>query len=524
MKRSLPDELLSQLCERVVTLTGLDFPSQRRSDLETGLHKAARRLGRDPEEWARSLLSTPPTKHQIQVLASELTVGETYFFREKRTFEVLAQRILPELIRSRRATERRLRIWSAGCCTGEELYSVAILLDRILPDFEEWQVNLLGTDINPRFLQKARDGVFGEWSFRDAPEWLKDNYFKALGTRRFELLPRIRERAVFEYLNLAADPFPSLAANTNAMDLILCRNVLMYFAPDRARSTVLSFHRSLLNGGWLIVSPAETSIALFSAFSTVRLDGWTLYQKGPRVWQAGDAQSDTTLRSAGPPANWPDLPRGKWESDGDRSTGFPPVLPETVPAVSAAAPPETPLPLCVTETASPLGGPETGAGLTPFEEARVLYEQGDYQGACLKLKDQAEESSCPAETLAFLARSSANLGQLEEARSWAEKAVEADKLNTEWHYVLAMILQELGLLKTAAESLNRCLYLDPGFVLAHFALGNLALRQQNWTDAGRHFSNALSLVSRYPDDKILPHSDGLAAGRLRDMIRAVRGG
>ena len=273
MTRGLSDQLLSQLSECVASQLGLHFPRTRWRDLERGIQSAAREFGTpDAESCARWLLSAPLTKNQIEILASELTVGETYFFREQRSFAILGERILPELLRVRQGAERRLRIWSAGCCTGEEPYSIAILLDRVLPDPRQWHVTILGTDVNPRFLQKAAQGVFGEWSFRAAPAWLKENYFTPVGAQRFEILPRIKAMVTFACLNLAQDAYPALASGTHAMDLIFCRNVLMYFTAEHAQRVIHQFHRSLVEGGWLIVSPVETSAQLFSLFAPIHFE------------------------------------------------------------------------------------------------------------------------------------------------------------------------------------------------------------------------------------------------------------
>ena len=158
---------------------GLHFPPERRRDLERGLVRAAPDLGfDDAESCARWLLLSPLTKQQVETLASHLTVGETYFFRDRKLFEILESRILPSLIQERRKTGRQLRIWSAGCATGEEPYSIAILLRRMIHDIEDWNVTLLATDINPLFLHRSSSGAYGEWSFRDMQPWLKDRYFR----------------------------------------------------------------------------------------------------------------------------------------------------------------------------------------------------------------------------------------------------------------------------------------------------------------------------------------------------------
>src|SRR5690606_353563 len=126
---------------------------------------------------------------RIEILARHLTIGETYFFRDQRHLEVLEEYVFPKLLRSCLADQRPLRIWSAGCCTGEEPYSIAMLLDRIIPQGGQWNATILASDINRSFLQKAAEGVYGEWSFRDTPAWARKQYFKRRKDGRFELLP-----------------------------------------------------------------------------------------------------------------------------------------------------------------------------------------------------------------------------------------------------------------------------------------------------------------------------------------------
>src|SRR5712692_5314204 len=136
---NVPEILLSHLTDFVAAQMGLNFPRERWRDLERGIVSAAGDFGfADAGSCAQWLLSSPLTRGQIEILASHLTVGETYFFRERKSFAVLEDHILPELIRSRRGNEQRLRVWSAGCCTGEEPYSVAILLNRMIPDLKDW--------------------------------------------------------------------------------------------------------------------------------------------------------------------------------------------------------------------------------------------------------------------------------------------------------------------------------------------------------------------------------------------------
>jgi chemotaxis protein methyltransferase CheR len=456
----LPQALLASLSSILNARMGLHFPEERWRDLERGVAAAAREFGfGDPETCVRSLLSGPLTRNQIEILAGHLTVGETYFLRETRSFEILEERILPDLIRARGGAERRLRIWSAGCCTGEEPYSIAMLLDRLIPDLEEWNITILATDINPEFLRKAAEGVYGEWSFRGTPAWLRERYFRRKNNRRFEILPPLRKRVMFSYLNLADDVYPSLSNNSNAMDVIFCRNVLMYFTPAQAKKVAGNLHGSLVEGGWLVVSPTETSSVLFSRFSAVEFSGAVLYRKA--------------------------------------ASAAPRVIATAHPAPAPVRLPEPYYPNPFVQEAARSMAPEEA----PPEPVRPAAAPGD----------------APSLT----ARACANQGKLAEAAEWCEKAIAADKLNPACHYLLAAIQQELGQHDGAVRSLMRALYLDADFVLAHFALGNLRLSHGRRREAERHFENALALLRAHPRDEILPESEGLTAGRLGEIIVSV---
>ncbi|ARU32940.1 hypothetical protein CAP31_11125 [Sulfuriferula sp. AH1] len=464
MRPVLPSVLSSQLSEFIAIRTGLYFPQERWADLERGVAAAAPDFNfQDLESCVHWLLSAPLTRHMTEILASHLSIGETYFFREQQNLDILGEQILMPLLQSRRQNERRLRIWSAGCSTGEEAYTLAILLDRLIPDLAAWNITILATDFNPKVLRKAAQGVYGEWSFRNAPVWLRQRYFTERDDGRYEIQPRIRKMVTFSYLNFVDDVYPSLSNNTSAMDVILCRNVLMYFTPQRARQVADNFYRALVAGGWLIVSPTETSNSLFSSFAPVTFPGAVLYRKrlatesGSRVGEPPQQQSFHDMGVAPP---------------------LPPVVrpePVTEVAVTRMAPAES----------RPVSPPDEG------------------------------------ERLSRMARSSANQGRLDEALDWCEKAIAADKLNPLYHYLGATILQEQGRHDIAIQWLMRALYLDPDFVLAHFGLGNLHQSLGRYQQARRYFGNVLTLLHLHLQDDILPEADGLTAGRLAEIVTSL---
>ncbi|MBC8018986.1 MAG: protein-glutamate O-methyltransferase CheR, partial [Verrucomicrobia bacterium] len=354
MPRQISDPQLSRLSEYVTGWLGLHFPKKSWRDLERIICHVAPELGfEDTDACIERLVSGQLAKEQEEILADHLTIGETYFFREQKSLDVLENRILPDLIASRRGSEQRLRIWSAGCSTGEEPYSLAILLSRLIPDLREWQITILATDINSRSLGKAVQGVYGDWSFRGVPQWIRQKYFTKTPDGRYELPHAIRRMVTFSILNLAEDSYPSLSTNTNAMDIILCRNVLMYFERQQQQRAIQGFQRSLLEGGWLVVSPCETSPAYSACFETVMFPEAAFYKRNE---QGGKAHVIA-----------PPVPAGVAD------IRFPfPIVPIAAPKPPTHTPPTAP---DTVKAAAPR------AQLSLYEEALALYRQGSYKEA-----------------------------------------------------------------------------------------------------------------------------------------------
>ena len=495
---------LSQLSDLVAVWTGLRFPRERWNDLQRGISAAAREFGFDDAraclDW---LLSSSLTREQIEILASHITVGETYFFRDEKSFRVLEEHVLPELVASRRGGEQRLRIWSAGCATGEEAYSIAIILSKLLPDPAYWNVTILGTDINTRFLHKASLGIYGQWSFRGCPQWVREKYFKKTKEDRFEIAPDIKKMVMFFHHNLAEDSYPSLLNKTNAMDVIFCRNVLMYFAPEQATKVIQGFYDCLTDGGWLSVSPSEASPVLFPQFTPANYPGVFFLRKDSRK----SSTSGVSIRANAPPWTIPEAMNMPLQSIAATSE----IKPEfCLPLESGITParkteePEPPKPDSATQ-----------------EQALALYEQGRYSEAKERVIELISNNRADSEAMALLARIYANRGELTEALDCCRKAISVDKLNPAYHYLLATVLQEQKQFEEASLSLRRALYIDQGFVPAHFALGNLSLQRRKFRESRKHFQNALSLLGAYKPEDILPEAEGMTAGRLMEIIRAT---
>ncbi|WP_280156188.1 CheR family methyltransferase [Piscinibacter sp. XHJ-5] len=243
----MSEALLDLMARRVSAQMGLAIDAS---------HHAALRNVIDVRGDAWRWIEAPLEREDIELLARGLSVGETYFFREPAAFQALEHDVLPPLIEARRRAGRRLRLWSAGCCTGEEAYSLVIMLARLLPDLDDWDVRIVGTDIHPGFLERAREGVYGDWSFRGVPADLRERYFECRGPDRHELRAELKRRVEFRFGNLACDAPPD-----RDFDIILCRHVLMYFVPAQAERAVQRVCEALAPGGWLVLSCAEAAVA-----------------------------------------------------------------------------------------------------------------------------------------------------------------------------------------------------------------------------------------------------------------------
>lgn len=478
---------LSRLAALVAARLGLHFPDSRQKDLLRAARALARDQGReDTEAYLQSLLAAPLTDRQVAILVEHLTVVETYFFREMQSLAAFRDHVVPELIRKRAGVPPRLRIWSAGCCTGEEAYSLAMLLADLVPTPGHWDIHIRGTDVNAAALDKARRGVYTEWSFRGMPEHVRARHFKPHGPTAFEVRSRYKGMVAFDCLNLATDPYPSLQNDTNAMDVIFCRNVLMYMVPDRARAVLAAFERCLVEDGWLIVAPSECTLLQGSGFTPVIFDGATLYRKA-----------------------------------------HPPPAPAATPArgVPLAPPFVKPPPLRVDRATQ---ARPSVRKVTAYDDALAAYREGRYDEAMAALQPLldtgtavARDSGAAGRAFALMARIEANRGKLEDAAEWSQKAIAVDRVNPGFYYLLATILEEQHRPADAAQALQRALYLDSSFVLAHYALGTIALREQGRKAADRHFLNGAALLARLPKQEVLPESEGLTAGRLLEIIQTL---
>ena len=276
----LPDDVFRLLRDFVHDYCGIYFDDGSKFLLERRL---ARRLEQHRlksfEEYYHFLRYDRKREEELVILVDNLTTNETYFFRETPQLKAFSEEILPEL-RQTLADRKTLRICSAGCSTGEEPYTIAMLLLESGDWWRDWQVEILGSDINQRVLHTARKGVYKKNAHRATSPGMLAKYFVEEEKGDYRVVDKVKELVSFSYLNLL-DPFKtSLISN---MDIIFCRNVIIYFDKEAKKKVIESFYHKLRDGGYLLLGHSESLINISNAFMLRTLKNDMVYQKPMRA-------------------------------------------------------------------------------------------------------------------------------------------------------------------------------------------------------------------------------------------------
>lgn len=482
-KTSLDFSLLEKFTFFIAKEIGLHFPKERWGDLEEKIKSLTESFGfKDPKACLLWLLEKPLSKKDLDVIAYHLTIGETYFFRDHRMFSALEGQILPEIIK-RKNKSRSIRIWSAACCTGEEPYSIAILLTR-MPAFRNWKIEILGTDINEEFLKKAKKGRFKNWSFRAVSEDIKLQYFIKNEEGGFSLLPEIRDKVHFSFFNLA-DFSNSSFQN---IDLIVCHNVLMYFTKPQINKTINHFYESLNEEGWLSVSAIEMPYIYHDGLKVYNFKGASFFRKSKESVTEKDKEK-TEKRSPVP------------KIYSNQHTSIKPNLEEAIEL------------LAVNDL---------------YEECRQLFLKKQFAEVIEKLSSHlALEKKKPLhkehfQEIHLLIQAYANQGKLEKALILIEELLQLEKLSPNLHYLHAEIQMANGDPKKAIKSLTHTLFLDPNFIMAHYTLGILKKREGDEKGFLRHIKAALELLEKLSEEQLVEGTEDLTVGQLKELILALK--
>lgn len=252
--------------------------------------RCARRMtvvkAKTPGEYLEHLTVRGNREAELRLLLNEITIGETYMFRSPPQVEALRNVILPQIVEAKSAMGfKRLRLWSAGCSTGEEPYTLAMfLLEESEKMLAGWSYEILATDLNDNSLLAAKTGIYGEYAFRNTTELLRKKYFRSLDEKRLQVTEQLKSLVRFDRVNLNDD---SKMTFLKGMDVIFCCNVLIYFDLTSKRKVMQHFFSNLLPGGYLFLGHAESLYQVDDRFHLVHFPGAIGYWKPPAGYSAG---------------------------------------------------------------------------------------------------------------------------------------------------------------------------------------------------------------------------------------------
>ncbi len=463
---------MARINRRINELLGLHFSENQWEGLERRLQKAAAamHIKKTLDQLDQWIAQPHIPQHQLEVLIEHLTICETYFFREKQALTLLTESIIPLIKPSTYNGKKQLRIWCAACSTGEEPYSIAMTLRDSLPIPDEWEITLLGTDLNVQALEKARVGSYSPWSFRDTPEAIKQKYF-IKSDKKLLIKPDIKKMVQFRQHNLATEAFPAPGNGSKQWDVILCRNALMYFSPDVIKRITKKFHEVLKPDAWFITSQVELNDDYFGIFKRVLFQNAIFYRKSPKE----------------PPIQQVQVHIAKKTQQSSLSLLKPKQINKA-----------------------------TKAGLRNRSKASSQVRVKKQEHSLISKKG----SELPASHDAVLfeqVKALADAGRLDEAAEAMSGLLKNGSGQAEHYYVYATVLMEMERLGEADQNLVKALYLEPGHLAARLNRSQLLRKTGKHEQAYKEMQNLLDDISTFDDHAPLPHLDGLTAGRVRQM-------
>jgi len=472
------------ICEFIRSRLGMEIRSHQRAGLRQTIENACNHFGLSSAgEYIRRLQNSSPTSAEREYLVSQVTVGESYFFRDENQFDFLRDTWLPTLLaKKRRLGDFSLRIWSAGCSGGQELFSLAILLDEQLDADENWNVHLLGTDINVDVLNAAVSGHYSSWSLRATAAALAAKYFEE-DNDTFVLRADIRRLAKFNYLNLVDDNFPSILSGTNNLDLIICRNVFIYLPISVVRQIMARFSNCMAPGGSLLVGASDPIINDVEGLVVRREENIHLFQRS----KLDEAERPSKIVHKPPPnviLSEAYMEPASWTPASETSL-----------ATKAADQPDVP------------------------GDVRMLLRDANWSAAVTAADDaMAIQGEMPI-MLEFKAKALANLGNIDSALESCLRSVEMDPLATHAHFLAALIYIEQKNQELAEAALRRVLFLDRSFLEAHYQLGLLNIRAGRQKAGIKNLQAALALSEKGDADRPVHDAPGMTFGRLTNILR-----
>ncbi|VXD19600.1 Chemotaxis protein methyltransferase [Planktothrix serta PCC 8927] len=507
-------ELIKLFIQLIATQTGLSIRLQDYAGLAQKIKMRVKALKLPNPQAYLNLLSTdtPTSQQEWKQLIPLITTIESYFFRDQGQINLLRKVILPELIASRHQT-KTLTLWSAGCSTGEEPYTLSILLQQLIPDWVSWNIHILATDVNEEALQKARQGLYTPWSFRMVDLELRNQYFLPQG-QNWKINALTQYSVDFFNLNLVKDIYyyPNYTPIQD-VDLIICRNVFVYFAKEYINQVISKFYNVLKPRGYLITGHAELqnqdNLKLFQA----KIYPESMIYQRPTIDLVQESLRgqenlivdrvnilDNLLSSS-----WKSQVHTRLDQHSDNHQSETSKLPQK----------------SLEEAKRYFKNKQYGIAIQKAEQ--FLQTHNSYlRNRELEIARQEERTentkNLKAETqfdaYYLLAQASANLGQYEQATFYCQKAIEIDSLSILTYYLLLHIAQEQEDLAGAKLLSKRIIYLLPSSIPAYLELASIYEMEEDYTRAAKMYNTALELLKSLPPSMAIEHLEGVTAQDL----------
>jgi chemotaxis protein methyltransferase CheR len=273
------DPVYRQIRDLVYKVSGIYKAEEKLYLLADGCGRRMKQMGaRTSRDYWDQLTAQPSRDGELRQLLNEITIGETCLFRSQPQLDALRKVILPEIVGEKnKQITKRLRIWSAGCSTGEESYTLAMNMleerDRLL---QGWTVEILATDLNDRSVETAKAGIYGDYALRNTTDYFKRKYFSILDERKLQVNAEVKKLITFSRLNLQDD---SRMLFMKGMDLVFCCNVLIYFDGASKSKVINHFFSNLNFGGYFFLGTSESLMKLNDQFHLIHFPGTIAYWK-----------------------------------------------------------------------------------------------------------------------------------------------------------------------------------------------------------------------------------------------------
>ncbi|MBL1209222.1 CheR family methyltransferase [Geminocystis sp. GBBB08] len=439
-----------------------------------------------------------------------LTNLESYFFRDKGQINILQNYILPNLIKEN-YHHKNLTIVSAGCSTGEEVYSLAILIEEMIKNINEWNIKIYGLDLNLEALDKARKGIYGNWSLRTMPQEKKDTYFIKKNDQ-YEVLPQYKKLVKFQYFNLIHDSWEKLTPPLNNVDLIICRNVFIYFEPNSISKVINKFTQILKQEGYLMTGHAEVNAKEMNQFNSKSFSESLIYIYNPNNKNISENPSNNVTNN-----------EHLLETI---SMNFQNIFPtnnnlQPLNSLNIYNPVINNISVNIQQNntiQSPSLPPLKIEEYSLFIETKKLIKNQSYGQAINNTKKLIEQYPKNLLPYQMMAEIYANTGDYPQAQKYCQEALKIDSFAVFPHYILSHIADDQGDLQETKRLLKKIIYLEPNFFPAYIELANIYKLENELSYAEKMFKNLLNIINKLPDNQVISDLDNLTVAQLKEKI------